>query len=498
DGSVLQPPNAQDGFVNEPVFDEELSTLKLDARRELGGDFFTSVDFGVQYSERTKSKVNGGYYLTAPTFPDDAPIPEEYRLGTADLGFLGIGPVVAYDGLGMYDSGYYTATDAAELETGRLGDTYEIDEEVTTAFVAVDFDTLLGSMPVNGNLGVQYVMTDQVASGFDSFTGPDQFVDATATSDGDDYDHVLPSLNVNFHVAENHVVRFAASRTITRSRIDEMKPNNSVSFSFNAGPIQSTDPRNSAWSGSAGNARLRPYESENYDIAYDWYFADDGFISAAYFYKDLVNWHQNASTIVDFSQFYIPGYHQVQDPNDPNNYLTPATFLGLLNYIEDGLEGDVSGIELQAVLPLGEVADVLEGFGIIAAAAFNDGELDNGAPVPGLSDESYNLTLYYERGPFQVRVAGTKRDRFSTETRGISLSLAPTIDQGAELIDAQMSYDFGLDSWSNFLDGLTISLQAQNLTDEDTVQANDADPRQITLYQSFGTNYLVGLNYKFD
>lgn len=497
DGSILQPPNAQDGFVNEPRFNEQLLTVRLDAKRDLDTSFFTGIDFGIQYSDRQKSKDNGGFYLTAPTFPNDGPIPQEFRLGTADLGFLGIGPIVAYDGIAMYDSGYYIATDAQQLETGRLGDSYTVEEELLTAFVKAEFDTQLGDVPVSGNMGLQFVQTDQTAFGFDSFTGPDGFVNAPSTSDGDDYSHVLPSLNVNFEIMDGHIVRFAASKTISRARIDFMKPNNSVSFAFNLGRVLETDPLNSAWTGNAGNARLKPLEADQFDLGYEWYFADDGFVSAAFFYKDLVNWHRDSSFVTDFSQFYIPGYHEVVDPSD-GSIVTPATFLGLVNFKEDGLKGDVSGIEIQGNLPFGIFAPSLEGFGVLAAAAFNDGDFEDGSNIPGLSEESYNLTLYFERGPFQARIAGTKRDKFSTEVRGLSLSLVETVDQGAELIDAQISYDFGLDQWTNWADGLTISLQGQNLTDEDTIQANSVDPRQITQFQTFGANYLLGINYKFE
>ena len=78
----------------------------------------------------------------------------------------------------------------------------------------------------------------------------------------------------------------------------------------------------------------------------------------------------------------------------------------------------------------------------------------------------------------------------------MSLALEQTFDQGAELLDAQISYDFGLAGYDR-LDGLSISLQAQNLSEEDTVQAND-DSRQVTQYQQYGTNYLLGLIYKFQ
>ena len=147
-------------------------------------------------------------------------------------------------------------------------------------------------------------------------------------------------------------------------------------------------------------------------------------------------------------------------------------------------------------MPFHLFSDVLDGLGVIASYSYNDGDLDDGQPVPGLSDETYQATVYYERGGFQARVSGTKRDEFSTETPGLSLALTQTFDQGADLVDAQVSYDFGLGGFDK-LDGLSLSLQFQNLSDEDTSQTNP-NAREITKYQSFGKNYLFGVIYKFQ
>ena len=145
---------------------------------------------------------------------------------------------------------------------------------------------------------------------------------------------------------------------------------------------------------------------------------------------------------------------------------------------------------------MGTFVDALEGLGVIASAAFYDGSLDNGASVPGLSEETFQGTLYYERGGFQARVSWTKRDDFRTEFPGLSLALTSTVDQGAEIIDAQIGFDFGL-AGIEALDGLFISLQGQNLTDEDTLQTT-GDAREVLKYQTFGANYLLNVNYKFN
>jgi iron complex outermembrane receptor protein len=163
---------------------------------------------------------------------------------------------------------------------------------------------------------------------------------------------------------------------------------------------------------------------------------------------------------------------------------TPATFEGLVSYREDGLKGDVRGLELQTIFPFRILWDKLDGLGVIATATFIDGELDDDTPVPGLSDKNYSVTLFYERGGFEARVGWTKRTEYTTETRGLSLALTPTVDQGASLVDAQISYDFGAGGRSDWLGGLSLALQGQNLTDEKTLQTND-DAREVTQYQTF-------------
>ena len=494
------PSQSQDGFVNEPVFDESLTTLRFDASRPLNWGALTGLDVGFYFNERQKSKDNGGAFLTSSTWPSDGLIPEQYRLGVTDLSFMGLGNIVAYDALGLLSDGFYIETDAAILQPDREGDSWTISEEVTNLFAKVDFDTSFGNTTLTGNFGLQIVHTDQLGEGFDSFIGPDGFVNATPTSDGDQYIDVLPSVNLNFGLTDRQILRVAASRTQSRPRMDQMRPNNQVSFNFNLVNVLDTNPVNSAWSGRSGNARLRPLEANQLDLSYDWYFADDGFVSLAFFYKDLTNWHRNAATITDFREFFIPGYHQVEDTD--GNIVTPATFLGRLDFIEDGLTGDVNGFDLQGNFPFRLLHPVLDGFGVIASASFYDGSLDDDSNpgfsdrVPGLSDEVYQFTVYYERGGFQARVAGTKRSKFLTEEPGLSLALTPTVDQGAEIIDAQLSFDFGLAGIER-LDGLTISLQGQNLTDEDTIRTNQ-DSRQITRLQGFGANYLLGINYKIQ
>ncbi|MFT4966881.1 MAG: iron complex outermembrane receptor protein, partial [Colwellia sp.] len=487
-GAPVIGSDAQDGFVNRPEFEEELDSIRFEINGAVQYSIISGISMGGNYSERSKSKINEGDYLTSPEYPSDAAIPNV--LGVADLSFIGIGGVLAYDSLGLYESGYYTATEASLVQTDRLGDTYTVDEDVLTLYAKIGLEAEFSGVYMTGNLGIQYIDVDQSSTGFSTVENENAYVVATPVNSGASYSDILPTLNLNFEVAEGQFIRTGLSKVQSRPRMDDMRPNARATFAYNDNNIQSPDPENGPWSGSAGNPTLEPLTANQFDLSYENYFADDGYFATTFFYKDLTNWHRSSSALTDFSDVYIPEIHQDSAGS------APATLMGFVDTTEDGLEGYVRGYELQASIPFRLMHESLEGFGLVISGTFLDGELDDGGKVPGLSEESYSLTAYYERNGFEFRIAGTKRDEFLTETRGTSLALQATEDLGAEIWDAQISYDFdesGIDS----LQGLRVSFQAQNITDEDTIQAESTDTRQITSYQSFGANYSLGLNYTF-
>ena len=489
--------NAQDGFVNNPYFEEELDAIRLQAEGEIEFSIVNGVEFGLNYSDRSKSKVNYGAFLTAPGYyaadgvtvaNGDIAVPEKYIVGAADLSFLGLGSVLAYDGIGIYNDGLYRLIDATTTEPGRKGDTYEVTEKVTTAYGLAKFETGI----LSGNVGLQVVSSDQSGEGFDAYTGASTLVETIPVSESDKYTKLLPSLNMNFQLTDEQVLRFAASKTASRARMDAMRPNSVIGFSFDTARRSSSDPEFSAWSASEGNTHLKPIEAIQSDLSYEYYFADDGFLSLTYFYKDLQNWHVSESVVTDFTQWIIPGYHDAGIPE-----LVSTSGLTTRTYEAGG--GYVAGNEVQVSLPFHLFSDSLDGFGVLASGTFLSGEFDYDGEkqrIPGLSDESYQLTVYFERGGFEFRVSGRKRSSYLSEERGVSLSLVPAVDQGAELWDAQIGYDFS-ESGISALDGLTLTLQAQNLTDEPTITTQETDSRQINRYQHFGANYLLGASYKF-
>ena len=478
----------QDGFINRPEFDEELDAVRLSVDGAVEWGIISAAEFGVHYAERKKTKINEGDYIYTPSYPGDEALPDV--IGVADLSFIGINGVLAYDAVGLYRSGYYDGIEASLVQADRLGDTYTVEEDITTVYAKFNVDAEWGDVYVTGNFGLQYVSADQSSVGFSTVKNASGIVDATPVSGGADYSDVLPTINLSFEIAENQFIRTGAGKVLSRPRMDQMKPNAQVTFDTNPSSVNNPNPESGPWSANAGNPDLKPLEAVQFDLSYENYFSPEGYFAATFFYKDLKNWHRSNRELTDFSEFYIPELHQDPDGNPP------ATFQGFSDSTSDGLEGFVRGYEFQASVPFNIMSEALEGFGVVMSATFLDGELDDGARIPGLSEESYSLTAYYEINGWEFRIAGTKRDEFLTETRGTSLSLSETEDLGGELWDAQISYDFS-ESGFDSLHGLRVSFQAQNFTDEDTVQAEASDSRQITKYQSFGANYMLSMNYEF-
>ena len=216
------------GFIKEPQTDDQLTALRLSAERELSGAI-NFMEIGVNYSEREKSKesIENFVDLANPGYRQHGPDSRQYLpLEPTSLDFLGIAGIVSFDPRAALASGVYTLEPL--LHTDVVAKAWNVVERVTTVYLKVDVDTTFLSLPLTGNVGIQYVSTDQSSTG-QSATGSGggfQFVQRT---DGDRYGEWLPSINLAFDLTDNDRLRLGLARTLARPRMDEMR----ASFQFN-------------------------------------------------------------------------------------------------------------------------------------------------------------------------------------------------------------------------------------------------------------------------
>lgn len=480
-GDVI--PGGQAGYMNTPSIEDEIKAVRFVTTRQLHQSPFSSIDFGVNYSEREKTFVNDQYYLAVPGGGDLA-IPTQFLMDPTDLGYLGISKVISYDALGVINSGALAKVrnPNADVAAGN----WEVSEKVTTTFIRANIDHNLFGKPLTGNVGVQAVYTDQSSSGFSASQLAPGVSQTLAVSGGVDYLEILPSANFIVEAGDDFFVRFAAARTLARPRMDDMRA--SRNYSYNPALAQSGDINRSPWSGGGGNPELRPFIADVADISIEKYFANRrGYVSLAAYYKNLESYVYNHNQVFDFTGYPIG----VGNPE-------PVLREGLIGAPDNGDGGWIKGAEFAVSAPFDIFHPMLEGFGGQFSASWTDSEIQpdpTQAPttLPGLSETVVNTTVYYEKHGFQARLSHRYRSDFLGEVAGFGNGRTLRSVAAESIIDAQIGYEFQ----SGPAEGLSILAQVNNLTDEPFKTFENGDERRTIDFQKYGRTFLVGVNYRF-
>ncbi|QNP39581.1 TonB-dependent receptor [Lysobacter solisilvae (ex Woo and Kim 2020)] len=475
------------GYGKTPNVQDELKSFKLAATfaaPAMFSSWLNDIDVGLNYADREKEKhqPEGGINLGAQGITAIAP---DLQYGLVDLGFAGLGKIPSWNVPGAVAR--YMTFAPNENASYLVSKAWTVNEKIATAWLKGNIDTEWGSVGVRGNFGVQVQHTDQSSSANYWDNSQPAGSNVRPFEDGKKYTDVLPSMNLAFLLPADQTLRFALARQVARARVDQLR--SSLEFGVNT---TTGEP-----GGSGGNPRLDPWRANAFDVSYEKYFGNKAYVAAAYFYKDLRSYiFTQTRDGYDFSDFvagYVPG------PSEPPT-LTTGRFTAPYN----GKGGKLQGVELTASLPLEMVWEPLRGFGVIASASFNDSNIKVRDPestssvgseeitLPGLSDEVYNLTAYFERGGFEARVSQRKRSDFIGEIGNFAGNRTLRYVVGEDIIDAQVSYSFSDES----VKGLSVLFQVSNLNNSDYRTYAGSKDRPLENIE-WGRTYLFGVNYKF-
>ncbi len=404
------------------------------------------------------------------------------------------------------------------------------EEETMSAFIQYRLQGDLGDYPYSMLLGLRYEETDVVSSSASRNYTRVEWVAATewiARDDGTEvpsgleakYDNWLPNLDFDLDVHEDMKLRYSYSHTIARapygSLIGSLNISNFIQYN-SSGLYRAT--------GSIGNPGLLPYESENHDVSYEWYYGDASYFSIGYFNKTVSNFI--GSTVIDdvaiFPDLAFPGFGPLFEEavaalgGTPSNQeirdwifanrageagvfpdpagggvITgvpgrdqPATF-DLSTIINNDEELTIDGFEVAIQHDFEDT-----GFGFIANATFanSDREFDRFVnasqfALEGLSD-TRNVVLYYDKDGIQVRLAYNWRDEWLAFAGGSQ----PGYVNDYEQFDLNASYDFA--------NGLIVFFEAINLNDA-TTRGFARDYLQSSGVTQTGPRYNIGFRYSF-
>jgi len=506
--------------------EDEVKAFRLDFKYELENNWFSSIEFGARYSDREYSNNrsvfeygnDGAFSSTQPPlrltddmttvvdwqgefsyfpsylaidldkalnawFPDGTPQPVQ-TWGNAD-------GVVDLDGDGEPDAqGYTTNYSWTMLQSGS------VYEEVVSAYLMLNIDTEIGTLPVTGNIGIRRVDTDQSATvlenvGGDPQLGAQYIVDDNGIVNdlyapsvlGIKYTDYLPSLNLNFKVSDATQIRFAAAKVMARAPINRLAGDASASVN-NDGEINGS---------STNNPFLKPFYADQYDISYEQYFEDtDGALVVAAFYKNIDSFIDTvAIENFDFkgNGFNVPEY--IVDPISGEQIeTTNGVYTTAVNNAKGGY---IRGIELAYTQVFSFLPSPFEGLGINASYSYTESEVQSitdlggdsvSQDLPGLSNNVFNGTLFYSYENFETRLNVRYRDDFVSEQVAVNEQV---VNFDAEtVVDFQTSYQF--------TDSFGMLLQVNNLTDEPT-QSYFGTTSKTGTTQFFGRQFYLGFTY---
>lgn len=476
----------QDGYLKDFTITDKIDAYRLNAIRSIENDVLTSIDFGVNYTKRTKEKKSIEAMLciedcvaAADGTRDSAAFP-----GTSsDFNFGGLGQLASYDANDLLNSGLYNLLYKYHQDIAAKN--WLVEEKLTTLYFKANIDTDVWGKPLRGNAGFQQILVQQGSDGYSTFAGNPA---GTQDSDSISYHVFLPSLNLGMEFMPDTFLRFAAAKQMARPRMDQMK----------AGMDVSIDTTRGDWVAGGGNPKLKPWLANAFDLSLEKYFSTEagnrGYFGVAYFYKDLLTYiYQQNDLPFDFAGFPLP-------PPVAGQTGYPTSTVGRINQPANGEGGTLRGYELTASVPMDLLWSPLNGLGLIATYSDTTSSIHpNGPgtsePISGLSKYVSNVTAYYERGGFSIRYSRRSRSAFRGETRGLGadyqvINIAPETVQ-----DAQVNYNF---PDSSALKGLSLYLQVSNIGDEPfaTYESGDAANRPVSFFE-YGRTTLAGFSYKF-
>ena len=396
-------------------------------------------------------------------------------------------------------------------------------EDSVAAYLQANLSMQAASIPVDMRVGFRYEKTNVDSQALaPAYTGirwvsGNEFGLVTAANpdftalDGS-YDVILPNFDLKIGLTDSLVWRASYSETITRPTYADIE----------GGQTIATPLRLDGGLGNRGNPALLPFESQNVDLSLEWYYGEDSYIAAGYFFKDVKNFIGSGTVVENLFNLPHPGLGPlVQEARQATGASDGGTLYAwiLANRADapgvDAENGTISGVEgrdppspFNLTVPVNLEQATMRGwelviqhnfgetgFGAILNATFAQADvgydnfsLEQQFVLAGLSD-SANIIAFYDKNGISVRLAYNWRDKFLAGTGQANVGPGPPTHVAPyQQLDLSASY------W--FTDRMQVYLDVLNMTNE-TTHIFGRSEQQTLFADQLGTRYNIGFRYKF-
>lgn len=424
-----------DGLLQKNLVDRTNDTGRLDLEWHVATGH--SLRFGTIYNER---EVDSQIFQQTAT-PPGVPLSSISRIfGFEDVGGFGSETELRFLVLDIDRAKQafgFGSSFTPFRGPGRA--TWTVTEETAGAYGEYNWVTMVKERGLRFNLGARYVDSQTTGLGWLSST--------LSNTETNDYGDLLPSLNVAFDATPELLLRAGLSRTMTRPSL------------ANLAPVKAYGNTNLTVTG--GNSQLEPLRSNNVDLGAEWYFTDKAVLGLSLFYKDIDSFISFPTTQEPLRPedraavaAVFPTQPQLLDPSLIWTYSTAAN--------TDGTE--LEGFEIAYQQSFTGLPGFWRYFGFNGNYSYVDAEttvIRSGrevtVPLQGLSNHSWNGTLFYEMPRWGARVSVNNRDDYITTNLGANGNLS-------EGTTGPIRWD--MSAYVHLFRSFSVTLEGINLTDE--------------------------------
>ncbi|MEM9965646.1 MAG: TonB-dependent receptor [Asticcacaulis sp.] len=492
--SNLWSNNADTFNVDKPVYDQDLYEKAAISSDFYGGGALNRNEFLFFNMDKLADRQQLAAGLGYPT-----------------LGFGGEPYYPSCSGIG------HRATEVVEREYGcyKPGEILKVNETTNAGYVMLKFggpDAYIGGIRVSGNIGVRYVETQDRTDGSTTYASPwttEQQVctrgvdgnnqptatvgcvitpDELAFNDGAQFltrsnakhKNTLPSFNLKLDLNDQWVLRFAASRALSRPDIGFLKnyiqiqrvapdldnPNNERVTRNAQGEAIAYDFQ---YTVRQGNPYLKPMTADQFDVSLEHYFAEVGSFTATVFFKQFNDYVQFQRFTQDYTHNGVTREVEVGMPVNGDGAKIKGFELAYQRFF-DFLPAPFDGLGIQANYTYVS-NDGITNSNLVSASA--DGNTNTGGgglnqdtdsinpnALEGVSPRAYNFVVMYEKEKISARVAYNWRSRFLV-TAFDCCTAGPVWQDSTGYLDASLRY--------SVTNNLEIAIQGSNLLNSETV-----------------------------
>ncbi len=424
-----------------------------------GGIFCAFCGYTVDFDDAILSQVNLGSFLSGVSGADR--VPTNFLNSTFEQAFAQLNSDAAIDDpnrpAGLSSAELRARRDAAAAN-GSIFGFYEpelnaaggfiVEEEITSFFLNSEWTGDFGNTPWSANLGFRVARTETTSIGVDQpinsireSAGDTQlnfdFAPSTIVAINNSYTNFLPSANIKLDIADDKVLRFAYSETVTRPTLTAL----GVSNTFGG--------RSNAPTSGGGNPNLEAFEASNFDASFEWYIDDITFVGVSAFYKDFDNFLES-QTLPVARDIIIPAGN-VSNPG-PTDQVVSVNFQDTRT--RNGETGNLSGLELALQKGWDNGLGASLNYTYVTSSIDRaEGSGASDCDYNGLSPNVLNLSGFYESDKWSARVSYNYRDEFLVQC--FDVQSEPREREEFAQVDFSASYNIN-DSYQVFVEGINI------------------------------------------